>query len=377
MKVWSMIPLLRYEQGHPYQYNLVFGEACQINGWEHGALVPVSCLIEDLPETWKKVLPEDFFTDKGCSIIWKTPVQKLKTMLLGIIPLCKVLKSLSKSGECPIIFLEQFFLGQFLTWFFATLLTRPNIEFWVLHRYSPSNMPLKGRIYRILQNFLYLWLGKDKLKLLTDSSLLAKEQQAFFKRAITVLPIPHTDDWEAAPFAKEDTKKTLWWPGGYTLPTKGLKHIQRVVKLSKADDWKLLVAESARKNLSEATMFVHYIPSHLSRLDYMRWMKTVDLVLLPYDPVVYGSATSGIFVEAVVCGTPPVTIAGTWMASELKRYQLDELILDWNSATLLEDFERILKSKTIYQKLSKMREEYQAFHSLEGFAKSLKKVSTS
>lgn len=59
------------------------------------------------------------------------------------------------------------------------------------------------------------------------------------------------------------------------------------------------------------------LPGGLSTEDYFRRLISCDLVLLPYDSPVYGLMPSGIFADAVVCGTPVVAPAATWISDRL------------------------------------------------------------
>jgi hypothetical protein len=58
-------------------------------------------------------------------------------------------------------------------------------------------------------------------------------------------------------------------------------------------------------------------PGPLSTEDYFRRVLASDLVLMPYDSPVYALMPSGIFADAVVCGTPVVAPAGAWISDRL------------------------------------------------------------
>lgn len=375
MKIWSLIPLLRYEEGHPYGYNLSVGKACLHNGWEHAAFVPVSCLIENMPPSWEKILGEDYFTAKNCVIIWKTPLQKLKSLLKTIIPLCKALKRIKKS-DAPrkACLMEQFFLPQMVAFCIAALIVKPDCEIWLIHRYSKEQMGFKGKIYRSVHFLLSLRLGKGKLRLLTDSELLANSQEPLFRKKVSVLPIPHTEFCQDTKQEKDKDSILLWWPGGYTSKAKGLLFIQKLVKIDRegAQKFTLVVADSAQKALKESRMPIHFIKSHLPREEYMEWMSRADLILLPYSSDTYRYATSGIFVEAIVAGKIPVVTDDTWMAHELKRFHLGKLVLSRNDSDFLQRLEEIYKDPDIKNFLDKMQKVYSGYHSVEGFAKIIK-----
>jgi len=48
----------------------------------------------------------------------------------------------------------------------------------------------------------------------------------------------------------------------------------------------------------------------LKPADYAAWLQEADLVLLPYDPLAYGSRGSGVFTEARRLGIPVIATAG-------------------------------------------------------------------
>jgi hypothetical protein len=135
------------------------------------------------------------------------------------------------------------------------------------------------------------------------------------------------------------------------------------------------MAENAKKYFSDHSQ-ICFIPSFLLREEYMEWMQTAELVLLPYLGKDYARRTSGIFVEAVSVGAIPVTTKGTWMAYELGKFNLTELIFDWTEVDLLDRLCILPKNQKILQKLQVMRAYYQSFHCEKGFAATLQRLFT-
>ena len=99
-----------------------------------------------------------------------------------------------------------------------------------------------------------------------------------------------------------------------------------------------------------------------------------DIILLPYAPSSYRFRTSGIFVEAITMGKIALTTKNTWMAYELEKYDLKELIIDWDAPTIVQKLEEIYLNKSIREKLKFMTNEYCKFHNIETFAKKLKSL---
>jgi hypothetical protein len=170
------------------------------------------------------------------------------------------------------------------------------------------------------------------------------------------------DSLHASPFGVID----CWWPGGSTREDKGLHHIRLFAERIKRENLpiRLIAARNSAQKGVQATL---YVEDNMSRSNYEKWFNTADIVLLPYDPKVYHSATSGIFVEAILAGAIPVVRDGTWMASELKRYGLDSFIFDWEDPALPSRLVSLKKNK----KLEDMAREYRKFHSIEGFTESM------
>jgi hypothetical protein len=373
VKFWSVIPMLRYEEGHPYGYNLAVGRACEINQWSHEALVPLSCAINNLPASWHKVLADDFFTEKGGKIICKTPKEKALVLFKSLKPLCFSLLKIKKEKNNKVLFLEQFFLRQIIAFGFAVFFINPNAQIWLLHRYSSKQLGFKYVIYNFIHRLIEVRCGKNNLKLLCDSTLLAQDLSKYFKRDVCIMPIPHTQDPQPVITFDKNEKKLIWWPGAFTTEAKGLKIIKKISKY-KNDDFKLIIADSAKEHLTELGVKVEFIESNLPRKDYIQWMTSVDLILLPYDPLIYQFSTSGIFVEAVVAGKIPVVRDGTWMAFELKKFGLQKLIVDWENPNIFKDFKEILEDLEITKKLSEMQNSYKQFHSEATYAKIMNRL---
>lgn len=341
MKFCSIIPLLIHEEGHAYPYNLAVKKACELNAWEHLALIPKQCTISDLPEGWKKSL-----VSYGLS---RSFFEKLSMLILNT----PLLAQLIKKHQISIVFMEQFALSEFLALSLAVFFTRANVEVWLLHRFDLSHKRVNRWIYSFFQNIL----GK-KLKLLTDSKLL---QNDLFKKTIHLLPIPHTCDFDIK--KRATTEMIFWWPTS----SKGLSEIQRVVA-QPTQGVRLIATSLASSHLNHSKIPITFIPTPLPRSEYVKWMRCADFVLLPYDQKMYERSTSGIFVEAIIAGSIPIVTKGTWMAQEYEYFDLREFIVDWREENLINH----LKTLTPSVKLMKMQNHYKAFHSTEKLADSFK-----
>ncbi len=208
-------------------------------------------------------------------------------------------------------------------------------------------------LIRLLQ-----WRFKNRFIPLTDSEMIASE----FQKKLRVLPIPHTIQGGQA-----EEQIICWWPGR-PRQEKGLADIQRLAKIQ--DRRAIAMALS-----QEAGIACQYqLPSTLTVEEYHHWLERSRVILLPYAPDVYRSGTSGIFVEAIVAGKMPLVKEGSWLANELKRFDLSELIVNWEDPLFFSHLHRKLESEIIKVKLQKMQETYAAYHSLDYYTQKLKEL---
>ena len=136
---------------------------------------------------------------------------------------------------------------------------------------------------------------------------------------------------------------------------------------------KIIISERAKNELPR-DQNIEFIDANLTREEYCSWMKFSDLILLPYYSESYRARSSGVFIEAICAGAIPITTKNTWMASELEKFGLEKLLVDWQSDNLVEIFQSILKDQQIRQKLVQMQQHYRSFHSIENFAKTMRAI---
>lgn len=79
-------------------------------------------------------------------------------------------------------------------------------------------------------------------------------------------------------------------------------------------------------------------------------------MLIPYDAIAYQERTSGVFTEAVMAGNIPLTTTNTWMARELLKFGLDNLIISWeNPESVWQHIEKVFHCQETRCKLKKCR----------------------
>jgi len=366
----SFLFALDTERGHLYEYNKAVGEAARLAGWEHRAAVRAAARVAVLPPGWDLCL--------GSTTTWLTkgPLARLEKGWRLFLSLAAYLRRQARQDRPIILFLEWFNFVHLLpfTLALATVLRRQAFSIWVVHRLEA------GTDWQTRANFFLLRclaaLVAGRLVHLSDSELVARELSRFGYR-VRLLPVPHTalEEPFGTPIAAAQTNWVAWLPG-QAMPEKGLDHVRRLAALTNPSADSLLLVASQSSGLTQApgACQVVLLPDVLPRSEYLAWMRRADVILLPYNPAVFRARTSGIFVEAVVAGKLPVVTAGTWMAHELLKYDLPELILDWTSPTVLCDLLRLAHADDVRAKLRRMQSAYAQFHSVPGYADTMQRV---
>ena len=136
----------------------------------------------------------------------------------------------------------------------------------------------------------------------------------------------------------------------------------------------VVISESSQFTAMPGGCQIQLLPDVLPRSNYVAWMGRADLILLPYDPKLFRARTSGVFVEAIAAGKPPVVTDGTWMAHELRQHGLEQLILDWDSPAILADLLRVARDPELPAKLARMQAAYAEYHSVPGYARAIQRI---
>jgi hypothetical protein len=363
----SVIPNLVGGQGHPYPYHLAVGKASDLIGWNHIGLTAADPKIKDLPNNWKVCFKEDLELEIH-------PILRA----FRFIAIYKWANSLAKElnqksvlqSDYAIVFVERFNLLQLLALVITSLLVpKNNLFVWLLYRRDTHKHRVRI-IYKILNRLIINIFPKGRVKLFTDSELLAKSLSNYFSDPVTVMPIPHTEiiSFEQGYFKEMD--ETVCWFAGAPRLEKGVELVRRLSTVVSAESKKLRIVAAASSKLADVVdgPKVHLIEDSLTRNDYLHWLSISDLILLPYDHEAYSERTSGVFVECVIAGKITVVTQGTWMASELSKYDLNELVLDWLDDALAKTLVQIAHDQTIKAKVIEMQRAYQKFHHIQAYA---------
>ena len=109
-------------------------------------------------------------------------------------------------------------------------------------------------------------------------------------------------------------------------------------------------------------------PFWQSEQEYVSTYLTSDIVLMPYMASKYAHSTSGVFIEAVILGCIPIVSKHTTMASELGKFGLSELALDWNTDFSWDFISSVAQDAVVKDKFNKMALAYRKRHHLSSVA---------
>lgn len=366
----SLIPNLMGGEGHIYPYHQSVGQAATILGWKHTAAVVPDASASQLPSNWNPCLMGSSLELEG-NLIHKLFRVK-NTFTLGITTANYLRYQVIPNSNSTIIFLERFIHLQLFALAIALfLIPKKNVSVWLLYRRDTHKAKTRF-IYKLLNQIIQYILDPGKLQLLTDSESLSNSLSNYFKKPVTVMPIPHTDVICSNSFLELEQKDEVlcWWPGP-PRPEKGLELMKAFVNSLSEEANKLCVvaAESSRLVSVPGGIKVQLIQDNLTRTEYSKWLCACDIILMPYDSEAYSERTSGIFTECIIAGKIPIVTKNTWMSKELSKSNLEELIIDWQATErIVPKILKLSENHTVKAKLGKMQKQYEQFHNIKSYA---------
>ncbi len=380
-QIISINPCFYTELGHNYYYLKSVEEACKFLNWDFHALLPKKNILNGLPSNWNKAIKNP--TVRVCfELIEKMPYkrprkfvkarQRISYYLSMHQALWKLLRK--DKNHSKILLYEAFGVDDIrLIAQLISFLPCKNLKLWLIFRYPSSFMGEDAKKYK-------LWLSKIEkskvhLKLITDTDLLQQDLNECFKSEFEVFPIPLPNDLNRKFNKKRVQQISCWWPG-IVRSGKGLDLIQKF-STSNSDSnklIKLIAAKSANLVQQKKGPHLEILDDRLSKEQYNHYLANSDFILLPYTDACYEKTSSNIFVEALLAGKIPLVYPNTWMAYELQRYSLPELIVDWKSSSLSNKIVEIYKNQGIKEKLSHMQSNYNKFHNIKSFSANMEKI---
>ena len=190
------------------------------------------------------------------------------------------------------------------------------------------------------------------------------------------MPIPHTDISCPEKESKIETEIFCWWPGSPRLE-KGwdiLKYIAKEI-IKGGEKICFIATENADLLSNPEGINIKTTKNNLTREEYLEWLCLSDIILLPYHADAYKERTSGIFTECIIAGKIPLVTPNTWMAQELKNYQLEDLIIDWDNAQKVCDrIIALMTNSSIHTQIRIMQKDFKQFHNLENYAQTMQEI---
>ena len=374
--------------GHNYEYLNAISEATKKIGWQHYAALPVNFNEQDLKSGWSACL-------LGCRRLNNRKENKLIKIWRLIRVSLELAKSIHKYlnktllmvNNCSptIIFIDSFKPSELLAFVISLFFLQSHkLNVWLLYRHDDYQKNLIGNFYKIMNMLIEKKTTKNKFILLTDSEKLQISLSSYFKYQVFVVPIPHTPtiDDSNSYSRNAETKNdrdilsiSAWWCGNPN-PEKGLEVIQRLVTLSDsfAKNLHLFISREAYLPERRNNIQITYLPAYLTREEYLQQLSEIDILLLPYDSKIYKERTSGVFVEGICAGKVPFVTQDTWMATELIKYDLSELIVDWSEDNVIESICNLARNNNIENKIVQMRERYLHYHSVISYAECMQRI---
>ena len=319
------------EVGHDRAYHESLQNAFQSLGYRVFTFIPIACQATNLPANWIR-----FFR---------------RSRLLDYLRLLK--------RDVDILFIESYSLSELFALLIALLIRRPRLALWQVVRDAR-----RQRAHALLAHLLR-WTLRGRYHLFSDSALVIRA----FKQPMTLLPIPHTPP---PGIPRPSSKLSLWLPGA-PRAEKGLAQL-RTFCLSKDPalrQMKLFLSPNPLFDMP-LDMEMQWVPTALSREDYCQLLHEVDILLFPYDPILYASRTSGPFVEAIALNKCVFTRDGSWLAHELRQHDLNECILDWDAPSAPSQLLAVFQDEAVREKRAEMHRAYKVFHNEATFREVLK-----
>lgn len=376
---FSFASELLTEKGHFLQYHTILQKIASKHFLKPMTFVPVNCSLQNLPSSWEKTL---FLTYHWRS---KPLLARVSMILANLVNLHKLSKSFSTAikkyvpdQEGSIFFFETFNTFYLLALIISLVKNHKkarNIALCFLYRYEPRQLRFKGKKDPFLLQLLSMLTRQDVITL-TDTEPLSERLSKHFKKIFHVLPIPHTEEMCSKNKSLLDPSPiVLWWPGGARV-AKGLQIMQKLAKSSPPKNMQITLkwAIETGNDSKASNLCLEYVSAALPRELYIQHFYTSHFILLPYREYEYRSSSSGIFIEAIMSASCPLTTPGTWMAKELMRYDLQELIIDFSPITFFSSLAKLINNAAIFDKLAIMRAEYSAKHTVENFGFQLGKI---
>jgi hypothetical protein len=248
-----------------------------------------------------------------------------------------------------------------------------NLVIWI--RY-PFNNILKKYIFKF---FIYLF-NKDannKLIPIAENHKLARVLNKRF--LIKVLDLPSHHDIERKYLKNRkfnNSKINILCPGSFRPEKYGINLVNFLENNIENKNNFVLSIDKKFSNFYQNIykLNIRFIKNNLKKFEYINEINNCDIVILPYDSLDYKLRNSGIFFEAISMRKIIFVTSDTVMAEELKKNNLEELIVkNWSNKTV-QDFLNIKNNKLIKKKLIRMSSYYARINTKKNFINKFLKI---
>jgi glycosyltransferase involved in cell wall biosynthesis len=205
----------------------------------------------------------------------------------------------------------------------------------LVFRRDPPQHTTGAAQQRLVRAFEHLraHAAAGNVRFYADTEELSRQYEELAGLPFRTLPIPHTHAAPRPPRAPAGPLHILYL--GDARKEKGFHHLPGIVR----DLWADCVAtgrvawtiqsnppltddepeiRAAREQLRGlASDAVVVLTAALSSDQYRRLLLSGDIILLPYEQAAYRWRSSGILVEALAAGIPPIVPADTWLARQV------------------------------------------------------------
>lgn len=371
--------------GHSYNYHLAVKNALDLDCIEYKVLIPKKNPIADKNAMWVEELGTSAtliskFNSKAVRFFYY-----VYDSIIASLAWLRFYKEYSGTRQ-TIIFFEtggNFLNEALISLLLSFLSSKKPVAVWYLIRSLPASIKFQY-ILRFSILFAQLLAGKDRLFILTDTLPLKEVLALFLRRQVACVAIPHGlnasfGSKDIIKRATQDTMIRIWGVSCLGL-NKGEDYLIRILQNMDSERTAQVLVRNAfiKKNELYKNSAILPIDDELSEIDFIGKLQSCNIAMLPYfggNNQQYHLSSSGIFVDCIAAGVLPIVSPGTWMETELKRFYLEELIVDWDQYNNLDDLvtliRKLLSSENIIKKLNQMRADYCNFHSPTGFLNSL------
>ncbi|MCH9610037.1 MAG: hypothetical protein S4CHLAM81_08510 [Chlamydiales bacterium] len=330
------------EKGHQLYYHTVCQKAVESLGLQYRAYIPRKNNLPQVPVEWKLHFPPPYSREHKRDYLQSC-------------------YRLFKEAEEPRIFFIETIMRRDMRYFSMAALRYGRREDKICMLFRDNNLLKKGRDRQEVLLFLRLLRlkFKENLSLFTDTSNLSTFFSEKTGYAFHTLPIPHFDLDPS-----DECEPIVLLPGEPRREKGG--HLLRDLAGSFEG---MLFACSESMPVGD----LHFSNS-LPREEYVGWLKRSSVIILPYEASQYRYRSSGIFVEGISLGKLVLVPDGCWMADELRKYDLEDLIVDFGKP-LGQQTKKMCENLTIREKLGAMQRSYLALHTPESFGRKLDEVA--